>query len=374
MDNILAELSEKEPKTGKEILVGKATAEITKLLTDCGQPAYRGQQVAGWIYRRGAISFGDMTDLPVSLRSELQEKFTLGLPELRHRDAAPDGTIKYLLAFPDGLTVESVYLPYQQRVSVCLSTQVGCPAGCTFCATGQGGFARNLTCAEIVGQLLFMQRESERRISHAVYMGMGEPLFNFENVVASLKVIGSEVGISLRNLTVSTVGVVPGIEALANSDLPVTLALSLHAPDDDLRQQLIPTGRKWNISEIMRACRYYTRQTRRNLTFEYLLIGGVNDSVEQARKLATLLNTWRLPGNVNLIPFNYVETTSGFKRPTPEAIKLFREELEKTGRVTTQRMTRGNVIAAACGQLRRKAGEVQQFDIRLEPVGSPAAE
>ncbi len=360
-------------KDNREVLVGKTTAEITQLLVSGGHPAYRGQQVAGWVYRKGAASFQDMTDIPASLRTELGEKYLLGLPELRHKDVSSDGTIKYLFAMPDGLTVESVFLPYQQRVSVCLSTQVGCPAGCTFCATAQGGFARNLTAGEIVGQLLFMQRESERRISHAVYMGMGEPLFNFENVVTSLRLIGSEVGISLRNLTVSTVGVVPGIEALADADVPVTLALSLHAPEDTLRQQLIPTGRKWNINEIMKACRYYTHKTRRNLTFEYLLIGGINDGVDQAAKLATLLNTWRLPGNVNLIPFNYVDTPGGYKRPTPEAIRLFREELEKSGRIVTQRMTRGTAISAACGQLRRNVAAVQQFDLRLEAVGSPSS-
>ncbi len=367
----MADFSANEKAASRDILVGKTTAEISKLLTDSGNPGYRGQQIAGWLYRKGAASFQDMTDLPVALRTDLNQNCVLGLPELRHKDVASDGTIKYLLAMHDGLTVESVYLPYQQRVSVCLSTQVGCPAGCTFCATGQGGFARNLTAGEIVGQLLFMQRESERRISHVVYMGMGEPLFNIDNVLTSLKLIGSEVGISVRNLTVSTVGVVPGIEALADADLPVTLALSLHAPDDALRQQLIPTGRKWPISEIMKACRHYTRKARRNLTFEYLLIGGLNDSVEQADQLATLLNTWRLPGNVNLIPFNYVETPGGYKRPAPEAVQLFREQLEKSGRIVTQRMTRGTSISAACGQLRRKAADVHQFDLRLEAAGSP---
>ncbi|HZT43102.1 MAG TPA: 23S rRNA (adenine(2503)-C(2))-methyltransferase RlmN [Chthonomonadaceae bacterium] len=337
-------------------LIGLTIQELETLVQEAGQPAYRGRQVATWIYRRGAEDFDAMTDLPRDLRARLAENYTVGLPRVAHRDAAPDETVKYLLAFADGQQVESVYLPYSDRVSVCLSSQVGCPAGCTFCATAQGGLARNLTADEIVGQLLRMQAESARRISHAVYMGMGEPLWNYEAVVKSLRLLGHEVGLSLRNLTVSTVGVVPGIRALAGEDLPITLALSLHAPDDALRAQLIPTARKWKLEEILDACAEYVQKTHRNLTFEYLLLGGVNDRPEQARALAALLQAKRLPGNVNLIPFNYVETPQGYRRPERESVRRFREELEKAGRVTTQRMTRGHAISAACGQLRRTIG------------------
>jgi 23S rRNA (adenine2503-C2)-methyltransferase len=334
-------------------LIGLTTKECEAVAQEAGQPAYRGRQLAAWLYRRGALSLDAMTDLPSAFRARLAETYTVGLPVVAHRDAAPDATVKYLMKMADGETVESVYLPYPDRVSVCLSTQVGCPAGCTFCATAQGGLSRNLTAGEIVGQLLRMQTESERRISHAVYMGMGEPLWNVEAVVKSLRLLGNEVGISLRNLTVSTVGVVPGIRALAKEDLPVTLALSLHAPDDTLRAHLIPTARKWKLDEILDACAEYAHTTGRNLTFEYLLLGGVNDSPEQARALAALLKEKKLPGNVNLIPFNYVETPQGFRRPERSRIAAFREELEKAGRIATQRMTRGHAIAAACGQLRR---------------------
>ncbi len=335
-------------------LVGMTTDALATLAEQMGQPAYRGKQLAGWIYRRGAQTLDAMTDLPGEMRARLAETHTVGLPETVHRDVSADETAKFLLRMADGMTVESVLLPYTDRVSVCLSTQVGCPAGCTFCATAQGGLARNLTAGEIVGQLLRLSAESSRRISHAVYMGMGEPLFNYEATVESLRLLGTEVGISLRNLTVSTVGVVPGIRALAREDLPVTLALSLHAPDDELRARLIPTARKWPLDEILDACSEYVRLTHRNLTFEYLLIGGVNDSPEQARALAALLKAKKLPGNVNLIPFNYVETSQGFSRPSRESVARFRAELERAGRVTTQRMTRGHAIAAACGQLRRK--------------------
>jgi 23S rRNA (adenine2503-C2)-methyltransferase len=337
-------------------LIGLTTKELEAVAQEIGQPAYRGRQLATWLYRRGATSFEAMTDLPRDLRARLAESVAIGALKVAHRDAAPDETVKYLVEMADGEKIESVYLPYPDRVSVCLSTQVGCPAGCTFCATAQGGLARNLTAGEIVGQLLLMQAESARRISHVVTMGMGEPLWNYDAVVKSLRLLGNEVGLSLRNLTLSTVGVVPGIRALAKEDLPVTLALSLHAPDDALRAQLIPTARKWKLEEILDACAEYTRATHRDLTFEYLLIGGINDSPEQARALAGLLRKKRLPGNVNLIPFNYVETPEGFRRPSRESIARFRSELEKAGRVTTQRMTRGHAISAACGQLRRNMG------------------
>ena len=334
-------------------LIGKTTKELETLVLEAGQPAYRGKQLAAWIYQRGAKSFDAMTDLSRELRASLAETCVIGLPRAAHQERAEDETVKYLMEMTDGKTIESVLLPYPERVSVCLSSQIGCAAGCAFCATAQGGLARNLTAGEIVGQLLKMQSESERRISHAVYMGMGEPLWNYDEVVKSLRLLGNEVGMSFRNLTVSTVGVVPGILALAKEDLPITLALSLHAPDDELRKSLIPTGRKWKIEEILDACAEYSANTRRNLTFEYLLIGGLNDKPEHARALASLLKEKNLPGNVNLIPFNYVETSQGFKRPTRQSVTKFREELEKAGRIATQRMTRGHAISAACGQLRR---------------------
>lgn len=357
-------------------LIGLTIKELEAIVQEIGQPIYRGRQLAAWIYRRGAQDFDAMTDLPRDLRARLAEMYAVGLPAVAHKDVSADKTIKYLLEMADGQRIESVSLPYPSRVSVCLSTQVGCLAGCTFCATAQGGLARNLTAGEIVGQLLRMQAESTRRISHAVYMGMGEPLWNYEAVVKSLRLLGTEVGLSLRNLTVSTVGVVPGIRALAEEDLPITLALSLHAPDDDLRARLIPTARKWKLDEILDACAEYVRKTHRNLTFEYLLIGGMNDSPEQARALADLLQAKRLPGNVNLIPFNYVETPQGYRRPERESILRFRETLEKAGRVTTQRMTRGHAISAACGQLRRTVdlGLSSRGRIRLtEDTGAPAA-
>jgi 23S rRNA (adenine2503-C2)-methyltransferase len=348
-------------------LLGHNTSELEQIALSMGEPAFRGRQIAQWIYQRRAGSIDEMTDLPRAFREKLSETYVVGRAKIAHSDSAPDGTVKYLLELGDGEQVESVYLPYPDRVSVCLSSQVGCPAGCTFCATAQGGLARNMTAGEIAGQILTLAGENpERRISHAVYMGMGEPLLNYDNVLKSVRLLVDEVGMSPRHITISTVGVVPGILQLSDEELPVTLALSLHAPDDATRERLIPTARKWKIAEILDACRTYFEKTRRNLTFEYLLIGDVNDRPEQARELAKLLRG--LPGNVNLIPFNYVETSEGFRRPSQERVAAFRAELEKAGRVATQRMERGHAISAACGQLRRTAGT-----IRLRPRPKTAA-
>jgi 23S rRNA (adenine2503-C2)-methyltransferase len=339
-------------------LIGNTTEELEQIAQELGEPGYRGRQLAQWIYRRNARSVEEMTDLPQRFRARLREQYALGVSQVAHRDIAPDGTVKYLLELHDGEQVESVYLPYEERVSVCLSSQVGCPAGCTFCATAQGGLARNMTAGEIVDQILKLAAENpERRISHAVYMGMGEPLLNYDNVIKSARLLTAEVGMSPRHLTISTVGVAPGILQLADESLPVTLALSLHAPEDALRETLIPTARKWKLAEILAACRTYYEKTKRNLTFEYLLIDELNDSPEQASALARLL--CGLPGNVNLIPFNYVDTAQGFRRPSQERVTAFRRALEEAGRVTTQRMERGHAISAACGQLRRSAGTIR---------------
>jgi 23S rRNA (adenine2503-C2)-methyltransferase len=352
-------------------LIGLNTKELEHLAESLGQPAFRGRQLAQWIYRRRADSFDTMSDLPAGFRSKLAETYQVGRTRIAHKDCAPDKTIKYLLELADGEQVESVYLPYAERVSICLSSQVGCPAGCTFCATAIGGLARNMTAGEIVDQVLTLASENpDRRISHAVYMGMGEPMLNYDNVIRSVRLLVDEVGMSPRHLTVSTVGVVPGILQLAEEELPVTLALSLHAPDDATRERLIPTARKWKIAEILDACRTYFEKTRRNLTFEYLMIADVNDSPEQARELGKLLRG--LPGNVNLIPFNFVDTSEGFRRPAQERIVAFKAELEKTGRVATQRMERGHAISAACGQLRRSAGTIR-LRPRAQALASQAA-
>jgi 23S rRNA (adenine2503-C2)-methyltransferase len=346
-----------------DTLTGLTTAELIQVAQSLGEAAYRGKQLARWIYLRHAANWEEMTDLPKALRARLSEQFTLRSSHICRQDEASDGTVKYLLELSDGEQIESVYLPYEDRVSVCLSTQAGCPAGCVFCATALGGLARSLTAGEIVEQVILLQRKHpQRRISHAVYMGMGEPLLNYESVIKSVALFSEEMGMSARQLTISTVGIAPGIRRLAEEQIPVTLALSLHAPDDELRQKLIPTARKWSLEEILDACREYYTKTRRNLTFEYLLLADVNDHPVQARSLAKRL--LGIPGNVNLIPFNHVETPEGFRRPSADRIRAFRAALENEGRVTTQRMERGHAISAACGQLRRTVGLLRPQTIK----------
>jgi 23S rRNA (adenine2503-C2)-methyltransferase len=292
-----------------------------------------------------------MANLPAGMREELARVATLTRAEIVTESKARDGTTKYLLKLGDGETIESVLLPYPDRVSVCVSTQVGCPAGCLFCATAMCGFVRNLTAGEIVDQVLALQASGGQRITHVVFMGMGEPLMNFDSVIKALHLLNDEVGIGMRRMTISTVGIPAAIRNLQELDLQITLAISLHAPDDALRRQLIPISTSCEIAELMQACREYADFTKRRITFEYLLLAGVNDSPSQAAALAKLLHHKLC--NVNLIPFNEVAGIP-YKRPPRAAIQAFRAVLEDAGVEVTQRIERGHSISAACGQLRRR--------------------
>lgn len=332
------------------VLVGQTSEELGKWMVLQGEPAYRGKQIARWIYRQGATVFDQMTDLPAGLRDRLAQEAQIHCTGICIQQPSRDGSIKCLLQLHDNQRIECVLLPYADRVSVCLSTQVGCAMGCQFCATAQGGFTRNLTTAEIVDQLLVLQTLSERKITHVVYMGMGEPLLNLDGVLKSIQVFHSELGMSYRRFTLSTVGIVPKINELAERNLPITLAVSLHAPDDETRRSFMPVARKWNIASLLDACRNYFNCTGRRVTFEYLLLKEFNDTPEQAAQLGVLLKDF--PCLVNLIPFNFVATSRGFQRPEPERIRRFRSILEQAGIQVTQRVERGQDIAAACGQLR----------------------
>jgi len=347
-------------------LIGLTTEELSELAVKHKAPTYRGKQLSHWIYRRYASDFNEMSDLPADLRSDIRQEYAIDPLHIVACVKSADGVVKYLFELGDGERIETVYLPYPDRISICVSTQAGCPVRCAFCATGFEGLSRNLTAGEIVGQVLALQRERpERRISHVVYMGMGEPLLNYDATLKSVRLLINEVGLSARHITLSTVGVPEGIRKLSREKAPITLALSLHAPDDQLRARLIPTARKWRLAEILQACREYFDATGRNLTFEYLLLQGVNDSPEHAESLATLLEG--LPGNVNLIPYNPVKVDQTFRRPKTKGIQAFREVLERRGRVVTQRMERGSGISAACGQLRRHAIDAQQSEISAAP-------
>lgn len=332
-----------------KVLAGQSSQELQGLAKQLSEPAYRGRQLANWIYKKGAVEFGQMTDLPSNFRRSLEDTFVVtGLATVSHQ-TSKDEVDKLLVHSGDDQVFECVLLPYRDRVSCCLSSQVGCPMGCTFCATGLGGFDRNLSVGDIVGQYLLLQSLTSRRIGHVVFMGMGEPLLNLDTVVAAMRVLHEEVGLSYRHITVSTVGLVPQIRALAELELPIHLALSLHSPFDAIRNELMPVNHKWPVAEVVQAMKDYARKTGRKVTFEYLVIEGVNDTAEQAKALSQLVRG--VSCVVNLIPFNWVDTGHGFARPNQAKVAEFRKVLESSGVNVTQRVERGHDIAAACGQL-----------------------
>ncbi len=346
-------------------LIGLHTDELVAIAQELGEGAFRGRQLAGHLYKKACLDFDKMLDLPKAFRQKLDEQYRISPLTVADHKHSSDDVDKLLVHNGDGNVYECVHLPYSDRVSCCLSTQVGCPMGCTFCATGLGGFDRNLTHHEIVAQYLTLQGLTERRISHIVFMGMGEPLLNLDNVLKSLRIFHDEIGLSYRHLTISTVGLVPQIRRLAEENLPIHLALSLHSPLDEVRGAMMPVNHKWPVKEVVAAMRDYQKATGRKVTFEYLLIQDVNDTAEQARELGRLLKG--IPCFVNLIPWNWVDVgDQGFKRPTKDRVRAFRTVLEKQGVPVAERVERGHDIAAACGQL---AGQHQgRFAKRKESL------
>ncbi len=332
---------------------------LQELLAGWGEPRFRADQVWGWLYRSLAADFEAMTNLPRPLRERLAAETDLTLlTPLAERASATGQTRKVLFRLRDGQTIESVLMRYRQRQTACISTQVGCGLGCVFCATGQGGLARNLSAGEIVAQVLHFAREtrppnSQPPISNIVLMGMGEPLANYAATRQAIATLTDERGYNLgaRRITLSTVGLVPGIRRLAGEGLPVNLAVSLHAAEDELRSRLVPINRRYPLAELMAAVREYIARTGRRVTFEYALIAGVNDAPEQARALVRLLAGTLC--HVNLIPLN--PTPGSPLRPSPrERVNAFRDELAAGGIAATVRLRRGIGIEAGCGQLRRR--------------------
>ena len=340
-------------------LVGMNSAELIAIAESQGMPPFRGRQLVEWLYKFGVRSFDEMLTLPVAFRESLKLEYTVGRSRIVTKQRASDGTIKLLLELSDGARVETVGMPYSERFSCCVSTQAGCPVGCVFCATGRSGFKRNLTAGEIIDQVLTVGgaiepntiATSKTRVDHVTFMGMGEPLLNYDSTVKALRLLNEELGISARHLTVSTVGFVPGIRSLMKEQLPITLAVSLHAPNDELRRRLVPSLTKWNVAKIIEACRDYVAETGRRVTIEYCLIDKVNDSSAEAVQLAALLKG--LNCHVNLIPFNPVAGLP-FKASPPERAKTFSLILSTNGIQVTERLRRGSDIDAACGQLRRR--------------------
>ena len=340
-------------------ILGKTLKEAADFFKAQGFPEYRAKQVYRWIFQKACTDFNLMTDLPLALRSQLEEMITAEVPAvIKSQFSSSDRTEKLLLRLSDGYAVEAVRMEYRldrarDRVTFCLSSQIGCPIGCPFCATGQTGFVRNLTAAEIVGQALALLQRGEADVEgiNVVFMGMGEPFLNLEAVKQAVYVLHEPqgMGISWRRFTVSTAGVVPGIYRLAEEKLPVNLAVSLHAADNKLRDRLVPVNRRYPLEELLPACAHYARATGRRVSFEYVLIHGVNDSVVHASKLADLLAGMQVL--VNLIPANPTER-SNFKASSAEALQMFKRVLSSRGIGVTVRESKGSAISAACGQLR----------------------
>lgn len=338
-------------------LLGTTPELLQADLQSRGAPKYRAGQVLAWVYERGATSFDEMSDLPKALRADLAERYVIYSATLARTSAAEDGTEKLLLRFPDGAAAETVWIPEPDRHTVCVSSQVGCPVGCRFCASGLDGVERNLTAAEIVEQAMWVRRRiaethPDARLSNIVLMGMGEPLANYRPVVAALRTMNARwgLGIGARKITLSTVGLPKQIRMLAEEDIPLNLALSLHAPDDALRAELIPWAERVRIDDLLSACRYYFERTGREITLEYVLLAEVNDQPRHAVALADIAR--KLRANINLLRYNPVAGTP-YRRPTAEESFRFQKLLRKYGANSHIRRSRGRDVDAACGQLRR---------------------
>lgn len=329
--------------------------ELEALTTSLGQPRFRAAQLRGWLYR--GVDFEEMTNLPETFRKELKENYVTGRLRIRRRlTSALDGTVKYLLSLGDGNFVESVLMKYKYGYSACVSTQVGCKMGCSFCASTQAGFVRNLTAGEILGQIITMNTDLQIRTGHVVMMGIGEPLDNYENVVRFIRMARDTdgLGISCRNLSLSTCGLAERIVRLSEEGLPVTLSVSLHSPFDTQRSEMMPVNRKYPLDKLFDACSIYILNTGRRITYEYALIEGINDSEAHAARLVSLLKGKLC--HVNLIPVNRVEGT-GYEKASKKNISSFQKTLAAGGINVTLRRTLGQDIEAACGQLRRAEDE-----------------
>ena len=327
--------------------------ELGAVLKDLGQPAFRAKQVYTWLHK-GVRSYDEMSNLPKSLRDLLAERYPLHIPQVvRRQESQRDGTIKYLWQLSDGNCVETVLMRYHYGNTVCISTEVGCRMGCAFCASTLGGLVRRLEPFEMLDQVLFTQVDSGLPISHIVLMGIGEPLDNFDNVMRFLELVNSADGmnISMRHISLSTCGLVPKIDALAEKKLQLTLSVSLHAPNDQIRNTIMPVNKAYPTEELLAACRRYYAATNRRISFEYAMIDGVNDTPEAAKELIRRLKG--LPAHFNLIPLNHVEE-SPLKPSTKQAVARFQKQLEDAGIPATVRRTLGGDIDASCGQLRRK--------------------
>lgn len=337
------------------ILAGMTLSELEDLMAKMGATKFRAKQIHNWIYAKSVSCIDDMTNLSKDFREQLKQVASVTESKIKVKQVSSDGTLKYLIEYPDGECVETVLMRFDNRANLtaCVSSQVGCAVNCSFCATGKGGFKRNLTYQEIIEQVLSIQRDTGLKVTNIVFMGQGEPLLNLNNVLRALEIFNNDFQIGARRITISTSGIIPGIKRLAEMNLQSTLAISLHAPNHKLRAELMPIENKYPIDELKNALISYVEKTGRRITVEYILIHGFNDTPEVAKELAVLLRGIKC--NINLIPYNSV-IENDYKKPSNNDIMKFKYLLEHSGKKVTVRLERGADIDAACGQLRGKQG------------------
>ena len=335
------------------VLSGLKLGELENLMEEFGASKFRAKQIHNWIYSKSVSTIDEMTNLAKDFREELKQKTVVTESKIKVKQVSSDGTIKYLIEYPDGECVETVLMRFDNRANLtaCVSSQVGCAVNCSFCATGKRGFIRNLTYQEIIEQVLTIQRDTGLKVTNIVFMGQGEPLLNLDNVLKALEIFNDDFQIGARRITISTSGIIPKIEERAKLELQSTLALSLHAPNHKLRAELMPIENKYNIDELKKALLNYIDKTGRRITIEYILIHNFNDTIECAKELAHYLKDIKC--NINLIPYNSVDETK-YKKSSNNDIMRFKYLLEHSGKKVTVRLERGADIDAACGQLRGK--------------------
>ncbi len=336
-----------------QILSGLSLSEIEKITDELHASKFRARQIHNWIYLKSVKNIDEMTDLSVKFREELKKVAVVSDVKIKVKQVSSDGTIKYLIEFPDGECVETVLMRFDNRANLtaCVSSQIGCAVNCSFCATGKRGFIRNMTYKEIIEQVLTIQKDTGLKVTNIVFMGQGEPLLNLDNVRKAMEIFNENFQIGARRLTVSTSGIIPGIYKLAENDMQSTLAISLHAPNHEIRRKLMPIEDKYNMTDLKTALKKYIEKTGRRITIEYLLAKDLNDTPQAAKELAEYLSDIKC--NINLIPYNPT-AKNDYQRPSNNSIQKFKYLLEHSGKKVTIRLERGADIDAACGQLRGK--------------------
>lgn len=339
----------------KPTLIGMTPEALAELAVSMGEPKFRAEQLHQWLYVKCVRGWSEMTNLKKSFQDKLAASHRIGCLDIAEKQKSSDGTIKYLFRLDDGQLIESVLMYFEDRdtYAICISTQVGCAVNCSFCATGKLGFKRHLTVAEIVEQYLYVQGDSGKEVRNVVFMGQGEPLLNYDNLMPAVKLLNQSAEVGIRHITISTSGIVPKIALLAQEKLQLTLAVSLHAPNNELRESIMPLNQKWPLEKLLPVLHNYVSTTNRRLTIEYILLAEVNDETMHAHQLGQLLKG--LKCNINLIPYNPIGDDYGFKRPSRNRVYQFKNVLMTYGKKVTVRVERGTDIDAACGQLANKA-------------------